>query len=118
MIFLFLFQHLPNDPLLMSNHADNNNKKQTKVELHMNSSGGSGRGGANNHIISSTSSRDPMMSSSAESNERTIRCFRAECNCFIAYLLLGMLGFIAFWSILMLRIYLPEKYWEWSYIWS
>ena len=29
----------------------------------------------------------------------------------------GMLGFIVFWSVLMLRIYLPESYWTWSYIW-
>lgn len=105
---------MPNDPLLhLNNHSDNNNKKQTKVEL--NAANSHSR---SNHVISSTSSRDPMMSASAASTERTIRCFRAECNCFIAYLLLGMMGFIAFWSILMLRIYLPERYWEWSYIWS
>ena len=49
---------------------------------------------------------------------KTFRCFASECNCFVAYLLLGMLGFVAFWSLLMLRVYLPERYWEWSYIWT
>ena len=48
----------------------------------------------------------------------TTKCFRAECNCFVTYLLLGMLGFVIFWCLLMLRIYLPEEYWKWSYIWS
>lgn len=33
------------------------------------------------------------------------------------YLCFGMLGFIVFWLVLMLRIYLPESYWTWSYIW-
>ena len=32
-------------------------------------------------------------------------------------LCLGMLGFVIFWLFLMLRIYLPESYWTWSYIW-
>ena len=41
-----------------------------------------------------------------------------DCNCFVAYLILGMVGFVLFWGILMLRIYLPERYWQWSYIWS
>lgn len=36
---------------------------------------------------------------------------------FHVYLCLGMLGFIVFWLVLMLRIYLPESYWTWSYIW-
>jgi hypothetical protein len=49
---------------------------------------------------------------------RRFLCFEQECNCFVTYLMLGMLCFVAFWSLLMLRIYLPEKYWEWSYIWS
>ena len=48
----------------------------------------------------------------------TARCFKAECNCFVTYMLLGMFGFVAFWSLLMLRIYLPEEYWKWSYVWS
>ena len=48
----------------------------------------------------------------------TAKCFKAECNCFVTYLLLGMFGFVVFWSLLMLRIYLPEEYWKWSYIWS
>jgi len=38
-------------------------------------------------------------------------------NCFHFYLVLGLVGFFAFWLILMLRIYLPESYWRWSYIW-
>ena len=33
------------------------------------------------------------------------------------YLCFGMLGFLIFWLVLMLRIYLPETYWTWSYIW-
>lgn len=49
---------------------------------------------------------------------RSRRHHLCECNCFVAYLLLGMVGFVVFWSILMLRIYLPEKYWRWSYIWD
>ena len=36
---------------------------------------------------------------------------------FHMYLVLGMFGFVAFWLVLMLRVYLPEKYWTWSYIW-
>ena len=28
---------------------------------------------------------------------------------------LGMIGFICFWTFLLLRIYLPETYWSWSY---
>lgn len=51
-------------------------------------------------------------------SDGTAKCFKAECNCFVTYLLLGMLGFVVFWSLLMLRIYLPEDYWKWSYIWS
>ena len=36
---------------------------------------------------------------------------------FHLYLCLGMMGFVVFWLVLMLRIYLPEAYWTWSYIW-
>ena len=36
---------------------------------------------------------------------------------FSIYLCFGMIGFIVFWLVLMLRIYLPESYWTWSYIW-
>ena len=36
---------------------------------------------------------------------------------FHLYLCFGMLGFVVFWLVLMLRIYLPETYWTWSYIW-
>ena len=36
---------------------------------------------------------------------------------FTCYLLLGMTSFVTFWVMLMLRIYLPERYWTWSYIW-
>ena len=60
---------------------------------------------------------DPFPRHQSASNGTT-KCFKAECNCFVTYLLLGMLGFVVFWSLLMLRIYLPEEYWKWSYIWS
>ena len=36
---------------------------------------------------------------------------------FHCYLVLGLIGFFVFWLVLMLRIYLPERYWTWSYIW-
>ena len=36
---------------------------------------------------------------------------------FHCYLILGLIGFFVFWLVLMLRIYLPEKYWTWTYIW-
>ena len=36
---------------------------------------------------------------------------------FHLYLCCGMLGFVIFWVVLMLRIYLPESYWRWSYFW-
>ena len=36
---------------------------------------------------------------------------------FHCYLILGLIGFVVFWLVLMLRIYLPEKYWTWSYMW-
>ena len=36
---------------------------------------------------------------------------------FHCYLVLGLVGFFVFWLVLMLRIYLPERYWTWSYIW-
>ena len=35
-------------------------------------------------------------------------------NRFIKNDVLGMLGFICFWSFILLRIYLPETYWSWS----
>lgn len=36
---------------------------------------------------------------------------------FHLYLCCGMMGFVIFWVVLMLRIYLPESYWRWSYFW-
>ena len=36
---------------------------------------------------------------------------------FKCYLLLGLIAFVIFWLVLMLRVYLHEKYWTWSYIW-
>ena len=42
--------------------------------------------------------------------------FRAL-STFHLYLCCGMLGFVIFWVVLMLRIYLPESYWTWSYFW-
>lgn len=38
-------------------------------------------------------------------------------NCFHCYLCLGLVAFVTFWLVLMLRIYLPESYWTWSYVW-
>merc|ERR1712136_181246 len=37
-------------------------------------------------------------------------------NWFQCYLCLGLVGFVTFWLVLMLRVYLHEKYWTWSYI--
>jgi len=36
---------------------------------------------------------------------------------FQCYLCLGLIGFVIFWFVLMLRVYLHERYWTWSYIW-
>ena len=95
------------DPLLLANNvaANNNNvhastKSQLRVELRDPSIHGAG---------SLIAGQDQV---------KTFRCCSVECNCFVAYLLMGMIGFVVFWSALMLRIYLPEKYWTWSYIWS
>ena len=49
----------------------------------------------------------------------TLCCGRGQrpSTWFHFYLCFGMLGFLVFWLVLMLRIYLPESYWTWSYIW-
>lgn len=73
-----------------------------------------------NHVTSSIQKPGQLrvdLHSSAHHHHKTFKCCAIECNCFIAYLMLGMIGFVVFWSVLMLRIYLPEKYWRWSYIW-
>lgn len=71
-------------------------------------------------------SRDQQSSRAAGAGARGPGSHRL-CCCWISfgqgrgffqlYLLLGMIGFFLFWLILMLRIYLPEKYWRWSYMW-
>ena len=48
---------------------------------------------------------------------RKICCITKPSTWFHFYLCFGMIGFIVFWLVLMLRIYLPESYWTWSYIW-
>ncbi len=75
--------------------------------------------GASGASTSSSLHRSGSLAHPTTSGKR-FRCLGkdcCECNCFVCYLMLGMLGFVAFWSLLMLRIYLPERYWEWSYIW-
>ncbi len=72
---------------------------------------------ASNHV-STTLHKSGQMRVDLRQSQKTFRCCAVECNCFIAYLALGMVGFVLFWSVLMLRIYLPEKYWRWSYIWD
>ena len=47
----------------------------------------------------------------------TIRYYPPSGRFFHCYLILGLVGFVVFWLVLMLRIYLPEKYWTWSYMW-
>ena len=42
---------------------------------------------------------------------------RSRRSWFQCYLGLGLVGFVTFWLVLMLRVYLHEKYWTWSYIW-
>ena len=29
----------------------------------------------------------------------------------------GLLALFGFWLVLLLRVYLPESYWTWSYLW-
>ena len=36
---------------------------------------------------------------------------------FAVKLCCALLSFIVFWVVSLLRIYLPESYWTWSYLW-
>ena len=60
------------------------------------------------------------LSSSASGEAKLMCCgkLKKPSSWFTFYLCAGMLGFVIFWLVLMLRIYLPETYWTWSYIWS
>lgn len=96
-----------NDPIL-SGHP--RLKNGTVVDLSRASGSTSIPPGSNHHLHHNHHHHNPHRSD-------TFKCFAFECNCFVAYLLLGLMGFVIFWSILMLRVYLPERYWRWSYIW-
>ena len=60
------------------------------------------------------------LSPSANGEAKLMCCgkLKKPSSWFTFYLCAGMLGFVIFWLILMLRIYLPETYWTWSYIWT
>nr|XP_040569093.1 uncharacterized protein LOC121118580 [Lepeophtheirus salmonis] len=46
---------------------------------------------------------------------RSIFNYPVSISVFHVYFSLGLVGFILFWTVLMLRVYLPESYWKWSY---
>ena len=66
-------------------------------------------------------SEDQILEQGISTNENSAKlCWgkiKKPSSWFHLYLCFGMLGFVVFWLVLMLRIYLPETYWTWSYIW-
>jgi hypothetical protein len=80
-----------------------------------------------NAVLQSSRAVAKLMGSESANETRNRRRSTSCCNCcshkhtsswFHVYLCLGMLGFLIFWLVLMLRIYLPEPYWTWSYVWK
>lgn len=98
-------------------HHQNQNKSATIVHISSNLPSSSRTAAGINLVVDHhENNAEKVLSGSA--SDRLQRFRNHDFNAYFHfYLCLGMLGFVVFWLVLMLRIYLPESYWTWSYIW-